>query len=70
MTGSGAGEAISIRWGTGVIAGNIVTGKTRQGVKLWSAGSSDMNQVVSNKALRTTGLVSFLDEYRRLARNS
>jgi RNA-directed DNA polymerase len=36
----------------------------------WNAGSSHMNQAVSTSVLRTMGLVSFLDEYRRLTRNS
>ena len=36
----------------------------------WNAGSSHMNQAVSNQVLRQMGLVSFLDEYRRLARTS
>ena len=33
----------------------------------WNAGASHMNQAVSNHVLRRMGLVSFLDEYRRLA---
>jgi RNA-directed DNA polymerase len=32
----------------------------------WNAGASHMNQAVSNKVLRTMGLMSFLDEHQRL----
>jgi len=36
----------------------------------WNAGASHMNQAVPNSALRDMGLVSFVDEHRRLARSS
>jgi len=32
----------------------------------WNAGASHMNQAISNNTLRGLGLVSFLDEHRRL----
>ena len=35
----------------------------------WNAGSSHMNQAVPNTELRQMGLVSFLDEHRRLVRS-
>jgi len=36
----------------------------------WNAGASHMNQSVPTSMLRRQGLLSFLDEYRRLACNS
>ncbi len=36
----------------------------------WNAGASHMNQAVPNSALCAIGLVSFVDEHRRLARPS
>ena len=36
----------------------------------WNAGASHMNQAVPTSTLRRMGLVSFLDEHRRLERAS
>jgi RNA-directed DNA polymerase len=51
----------------GVDEGRAYAGAMNSHGPWWNAGASHMNQAVSNKGLRTMGLVSFLDEHQRLA---
>mgnify|MGYP001596830709 FL=1 len=52
----------------GVDVGRAYAGAMNSHGPWWNAGASHMNQAVSNEALRQLGLVSLLDEHRRLAR--
>jgi RNA-directed DNA polymerase len=56
--------------GLGVDAPRAKAGAMNNRGPWWNAGASHMNQAISNTTLRGLGLVSFLDEHRRLARSS
>lgn len=54
----------------GVNAGKAYAGAMNNRGPWWNAGASHMNLAVPNKTLQDMGLMSFLDEHRRLAHSS